>query len=238
MDLLSASEALAEQLDRLEFSRPVVHVYNPLRYAWRPHREYLNRFGGCSKKAVFVGMNPGPWGMAQTGVPFGEVTVVRDWLQITEPVERPGGEHPKKPVQGLNCHRSEVSGKRLWGLMRDRFHTPDSFFRHYFVLNYCPLLFLDGNGANLTPDKLPASERRSLVAVCDQALCSMIQYLQPEYVVGVGNFAAVQAATALQGLPVRVTRILHPSPASPAANRGWQEAALQQLTEAGIPFAP
>lgn len=183
-------------------------------------------------------MNPGPWGMAQTGVPFGEVAIVRDWLKIVEPIGKPEGEHPKKQVTGLACRRSEVSGKRLWGMIQDRFGTPASFFDQHFVLNYCPLLFLDKNGANLTPDKLPAGERRDLVAACDQALRRMIVFLAPEVVVGVGNFAAVQAETALQGLPVRITRILHPSPASPAANRGWQEIALRQLEEAGIPFQP
>lgn len=238
MDIVTVSEALAEQLDRLEFSGQVAHVYNPLRYAWRPHREYLRRYGATGKKAVFLGMNPGPWGMTQTGVPFGEVTVVRDWLQITEPVERPGREHPKKPVQGLNCRRSEVSGKRLWGLIRERFQTPDRFFREHFVINYCPLLFLDGNGANLTPDKLPAAERRRLMDACDQALRQMIELLSPDFVVGVGNFAAIQAEAVLQGLPVKVSRILHPSPASPAANKGWQELALRQLVESGIPFLP
>lgn len=238
MNLVTISEGLAEELDRLDFSSPVAHVYNPLRYAWRPHRAYLSRYGASGKQAVLLGMNPGPWGMAQTGIPFGEVTVVRDWLQITDSVERPRDEHPKKPVLGLGCRRSEVSGKRLWGLIRDRFQTPERFFRRHFVLNYCPLLFLERNGANLTPDKLPSDERRAVSAACDQALRQTIEYLRPEYVIGVGNFAAAQAESALQGLPVTVVRILHPSPSSPAANRGWSEVALRQLAEAGVPFLP
>ena len=35
-----------------------------------------------AKRVVFLGMNPGPFGMAQVGVPFGEVAAVRDWLRI------------------------------------------------------------------------------------------------------------------------------------------------------------
>jgi single-strand selective monofunctional uracil DNA glycosylase len=31
-----------------------------------------------------------------------------------------------------------------------------------------------------------------------------------------------------------VVRILHPSPASPAANRGWSAAATEQLIAAGV----
>lgn len=238
MDLVSISENLAEQLDRLPFSHPVAHVYNPLRYAWEPHRQYLSRYGAPGKRTVFLGMNPGPWGMTQTGVPFGEVAVVRDWLQITDPVTQPAGGHPKKPVLGLECRRSEVSGRRLWGMIKEIFETPERFFRENLVINYCPLLFLDAGGANLTPDKLAAAERTALSAACDDALRRMIEYLKPEHVVGVGNFATAQAEMALQGLPVRISKILHPSPSSPAANRGWQEAALKQLAAAGVAFVP
>ena len=238
MDLVKISKNLAEELDQLKFSPPVVHVYNPLRYAWKPHQEYLTRYGSSGKTAVLVGMNPGPWGMAQTGVPFGEVAVVRDWLQITGAVDSPANEHPKKRVEGLACRRSEVSGKRLWGMIRERFIDPACFFSDFFVLNYCPLLFLNGQGVNLTPDKLPGAERGSLLKACDLALRYSVEHLQPEYVIGVGNFAAVQAEIALQGVPVTITKILHPSPSSPAANRGWQEVALRQLTESGIQFQP
>jgi single-strand selective monofunctional uracil DNA glycosylase len=176
--------------------------------------------------------------MTQTGVPFGEVAVVRDWLKITDPVMRPAGEHPKKPVLGLECRRSEVSGRRLWGMIKEVFETPQRFFRENLVINYCPLLFLDAGGANLTPDKLAAAERAMLSAACDHALRRMIQFLQPEHVVGVGNCAAAQAEIALHGLPVKIVKILHPSPSSPAANRGWQEAALKQLAESEVAFVP
>lgn len=238
MDLITISETLAGELDQLHFSAPVAHVYNPLRYAWKPHREYLLRYGNSGKKAVLVGMNPGPWGMAQTGIPFGEVAMVRDWLKVVDEIIKPADEHPKKRIEGLQCGRSEVSGKRLWGMIRERFEHPDNFFPRFFVLNYCPLLFLDAHGVNITPDKLPAAERVSLLSACDRALRSIMMYLEPEYVIGVGNFAAAQAEIALQGMPLTITKILHPSPSSPAANRGWQDMALRQIAAAGIDFQP
>ncbi|MBN1838257.1 MAG: single-stranded DNA-binding protein, partial [Spirochaetales bacterium] len=144
------------------------YVYNPLQYARRPHEAYLTLYGGSRKRVVFVGMNPGPWGMAQTGVPFGEVGIVRDWLRIQRPVERPPAEHPKRPVAGFATLRSEASGRRLWGLVRERFRTPQAFFVEHFVDNYCPLLFLDGAGHNLTPDKLRAPDRERLYPPCDE----------------------------------------------------------------------
>ena len=51
---------------------------------------------------------------------------------------------------------------------------------------------------------------------------------------GVGAFAEQRAAQALAGIDVRIGRVLHPSPASPAANRGWSEAATRQLVELGV----
>jgi single-strand selective monofunctional uracil DNA glycosylase len=234
MNLQQIADTLAKELENLAFSPPVTHVYNPLVYAKEPGALYLGRYGSEPKEAVFLGMNPGPWGMAQTGVPFGEIAMVRDWLGIEAEVGRPEHEHPKKKVEGFDCRRSEVSGRRLWGLFRSRFGESERFFDRFFVLNYCPLLFLDTEGRNITPDKLKLSEREPLLAVCDQALRRSIVHLRPKFVIGIGGFAAERAEAALTGLNIRVGRILHPSPANPAANRNWEEKALQQLQEQGI----
>ena len=234
MDLLQITEVLVKELALLKFSPPVAHVYNPLVYARQPHERYLSRYGEGPKETLFVGMNPGPWGMAQTGVPFGEVSIVREWLGIEGEVEKPATEHPKKRVEGFSCRRSEVSGRRLWGLFRECSGSPERFFARFFVLNYCPLLFLDREGRNITPDKLKTAERRVLLDICDSALRRAVEFLRPAHVIGVGSFAAEQAATALQGLAIPVGRILHPSPANPNANRNWQETVLAQLREQGI----
>jgi single-strand selective monofunctional uracil DNA glycosylase len=208
-------------------------VYAPLGYAWPLARAYLERFGGRPKEVVFVGMNPGPFGMAQTGVPFGEVRAVRDWMGLAGTVVAPRGVHPKRPVQGLDCPRSEVSGARLWGAFARRCGDPESFFRRAFVLNYCPLLFLGETGSNLTPDKLPAAERTPLERICDEHLAEALAYLSPRIAVGVGQYATKKLATlALPGLVV--ASIPHPSPASPAANRGWDALARKSLVAAGI----
>ena len=235
MKLTEIADELARELANLDFSPPAAYVYNPLDYARSPYDRYLKRYGGGVKEVLFVGMNPGPWGMAQTGVPFGAVTPVRDWLKLgDEAVGRPQREHPKRPVEGFDCRRDEVSGVRIWGWAQKTFGTPERFFERFFIGNYCPLLFLDEGGRNVTPDKLKASDRETLLPPCDRALRRTAEALGVERVIGVGVWAEGRARTALQGLDVEIGRVLHPSPASPAANRGWAEAATRQLAAIGI----
>ena len=234
MTLVDVSRTLSESVARLKFAEPVHCVYNPLDYARAPHELYLSRYGGGPKEALLLGMNPGPFGMVQTGVPFGDVTMVRDWLRVSAPVERPQHEHPKRPVLGFDCPRSEVSGARLWGWARDRFGTPERFFRRFFVANYCPLAFVEAGAKNRTPDKLPAAEQQALSTACDEALRNVVRLLRPRIVVGVGGFAERRARVALAGENVSIGTILHPSPASPLANRGWAETIERQLVELGV----
>ena len=232
--LVPTAEQLRKRTRRLRFAPPVTHVYAPLDYAWAPHRLYLERFGAETREILFVGMNPGPFGMAQNGVPFGDTAMVRDWLEIEAPVERPRREHPKRPVLGFAMRRGEVSGARLWGWARERFGTPERFFRRAFVWNYCPLAFMNESGRNVTPDKLPRAERDPLFGLCDEALASVIAHLRPETVVGIGGFAARRAAPLAQAAGARMGTAPHPSPASPAANRGWPGIFDSALRDLGV----
>lgn len=222
-------EQLRDRTHGLRFGPPVTHVYRPLEYAFQPFAQYLQRFARPGVRAVLLGMNPGPFGMVQTGVPFGEVAAVRDWMGICAPVQPPDAQHPKRPVRGFDCPRSEISGQRLWGWACRRFGEPQRFFRKFFVLNYCPLAFVEESSANRTPDKLPAAERLPLFQACDEAVRRAMEVLRPQWVIGVGDFAAKRARIALEGLPLQFGRIPHPSPASPAANRGWDQLVEAQL---------
>ena len=234
--LVESAERLAVGLRELQFAPPVAYVYRTLDYAWDAHQQYLERFGKGKKQVVFLGMNPGPFGMTQTGVPFGEISAVRDWMGIEMPVGKPVPEHPKRHVEGFQCQRSEVSGRRLWGLFADRFTSADAFFKDHFVLNYCPLVWMSATGANLTPDKLPAAEMVAVEAACQTHLQEVLAALDPSWLVGVGAFAEERLRRTAQavGSKAAIGRILHPSPASPAANRGWAEAAGRQLADLGV----
>lgn len=232
--LILAAKRLNEAVDCLKFSAPVSHVYNPLCYAWAGHEQYLQKFGNGPKSIVFLGMNPGPFGMVQTGVPFGEISAVRDWLGVECAISKPKSEHPKRLVTGFECGRSEISGQRLWGLFARRFGSATKFFAEHFVLNYCPLAFVEITGRNRTPDKLPASEQQPLFAACDQHLLAAIEALAPQWVIGIGNFAVKRAEHVLGDRSIKFGCILHPSPASPAANRDWAAVATRQLQDLGV----
>jgi single-strand selective monofunctional uracil DNA glycosylase len=238
--LIRAAQRLIGCLDNLKFGLPIVYVYNPLEYAWSAYRSYLERFAGSEgthKRVLLLGMNPGPWGMAQTGVPFGEIAMVREWLGIEEPIGRPAKEHPRRPVTGFATTRSEVSGRRLWGLMRQRFGTAKEFFRQHFVGNYCPLLFLDSEGKNITPDKLRSADRQYLFHCCDKHLGATIRILDPDWLIGVGRFTEQRLQNVQDLMRDRernVVGILHPSPASPAANKNWAGQTTQRLVSLGI----
>ncbi|MGH1359426.1 MAG: uracil-DNA glycosylase family protein [Burkholderiaceae bacterium] len=246
--LTAAAKRLRTKVNKLQFAGQVCWTYNPLDYAWAPHQQFITRFGNSRKRVLFLGMNPGPFGMMQTGIPFGEVAAVRDWMQIDAPVDTPASFHPKRPIQGMACTRSEVSGRRLWGWAQERFGSAENFFTDCFVVNYCPLVFLGETGRNLTPDKLPAAELAPLQAACDEHLLRIIQILSPEWTLGVGGFAAKRLSHVLGGnientprpasdSPAdgpRIGQILHPSPASPLANRGWAPAVEKQLAAMGL----
>jgi len=232
--ILQHGKQLRTAVNKLSFADPVTHVYNPMDYAWAMHEAFIERFGGGGKRVLMLGMNPGPWGMAQTGLPFGEITAVKNYFEIDAAIGKPDNEHPKRQVVGLACERSEVSGRRLWELMAERYPDPADFFNDHMVVNYCPLVFMAESGKNITPDKLPAGEREPLEKACDEHLLALVETWQPQWVVGVGAFAEKCAQRALDGKGLKFGRILHPSPASPIANRGWAPQAEKQMVELGL----
>lgn len=233
--LHSATNQLIQKLDQLHFAAPTSHVYNPLVYARKSHDLYLNRYGLGKKRVLFLGMNPGPFGMTQTGVPFGEIAAVRDWMKITAPVASPEHQNPKRPITGFDCKNSEVSGRRLWGLFAQRFGAAENFFKEHFVINYCPLVFMEEGGKNRTPDKLPNSEIKPVYEACDDFLTQAVDYFQPEWLIGVGAFAAGRAKTLLPKFPdLKVSQVLHPSPASPLANKDWPGEATKTMEKLGV----
>lgn len=242
--VLTAARRLAEETDALRFSAPVSYVYNPLVYAWPLHEAYIRAAATSRKRVVFLGMNPGPFGMGQTGVPFGDPTFVRDWLSLSGAIAKPPLEHPSRPVLGLESPRGEVSGTRVWGAIARHWRTPTKFFADHYIANYCPLLFLEPSGRNRTPDKLSVGDKTRLFKACDRHLRAVIDALEPQIVIALGVFAERQARAVLSGREPKVTvaRILHPSPANPLANRDWVGVVTGELRALGVcrqrPAAP
>ncbi len=234
--IVAAARRLAREAGALAFSPPVAFVYNPLEYAREPHEQYLERYAAGDKRIVLLGMNPGPWGMAQTGVPFGEVDTVVHWLGVHGPVKVPAAVHPRVKVQGFDCSRHEVSGTRLWGFLRDRYGSAESMRRELLVSNYCPLLFLDEAGRNVTPDRLRRADQEALFEVCDRFLRVVVQAVRPQWLVGVGRFARERAQAFIEatGASVRITSILHPSPANPRSQKDWAGTVRESLHRDGV----
>jgi single-strand selective monofunctional uracil DNA glycosylase len=230
----TSARELSRQVEKLQFSAPVAFWYNPLNYAWAPHQLYLQKYAAGRKKVIWLGMNPGPWGMAQTGVPFGEINMVKNWLEVEAEVHSPADEDPRRPITGFRARRSEVSGRRVWGLFAERYASAQAFAQDNFVMNWCPLIFFSDAAVNITPDKIATNDRARLYDLCDEHLRSVVAATEAEIVVGIGRFAFERARDALVGQSVKVGQILHPSPASPRANRGWAKEAMTDLAPLGL----
>ncbi|EDO49461.1 predicted protein [Nematostella vectensis] len=233
-DVFDIETTVCRAMCMIDFGFPVCYIYNPIEYASETHINFLDKYCTSTKKVLFLGMNPGPFGMAQNGVPFGDTSFVKDWLEIDGEVRKPLKEHPKRPILGLDCKRSEVSGSRLWGLIKQLCKTPEVFFSSCFIHNYCPLVFMNESGKNITPPNLPVEQRKQLYNICDQALIEMVELLGTDTVVGIGKFAEGRCRSVLKDSSIRVYPLMHPSPASPIANAGWSEIAMRQLQEAGL----
>ena len=227
--MIEASSKLRDDVEKFADSLvkegSVDAVYNPLAYAWEPHRAYLELASGGGAKTLLLGMNPGPHGMGQMGIPFAATSVVRELLKITNlEVGQPRKPHPKIPISGLDLPKEEVSGTRLWGLLANEYGSAESIFKSVFLLNHCPLMLFSGERAtNITPDKITGPTTKALLERCDEHLREVVDIMQIERVIGVGRYSEKRALNALSGIDISVTTCWHPSPASPLANRNKGE---------------
>lgn len=124
--------------------------------------------------------------------------MVRTWLEISGEVGKPEVEHPNRPIHGLHCTKTEVSGTRFWGLFRNLCGSPGQFFKNCFVHNYCPFCFMAKTGKNITPPMLKGEVKAQLQDACDHALLEVIQLLGVEWIVGVGKYGADRAKAILR----------------------------------------
>lgn len=231
--ITNRTKKLSEEVSELVFSFDG-YIYNPLDYAWNAHSEFIEKYITHKVDTIFLGMNPGPFGMMQTGVPFGEINAVKNYLKIGAHIGKPQNEHPNRPVEGMNIKRSEISGLRFWGMVQDFYPEPSEFFKTNAVFNYCPLGFISSvkTAKNITPESLVKSEREALDRVCLNYLADIVEILEPKYLVGIGKYAE-EKLKKVAGSRF-VTSIIHPSPGNPMANNGWKEKTIGKLRELGI----
>ena len=206
----------------IENNSNIDYAYNPLDYAWKPHKVYLEKYGGLGAKTIIMGMNPGH-GMGNTGIPFGCPEKVKTYLDITNlKVKQPMKTHPKRKITGLECTKPEISGKRIWGIIEEIYGSPTNAFNEIFVLNHFPLWMFNESGQNITPDKLRKSTTKEIFTACNKYLTDVIQILNCKTIIGVGKYAQKMAKLALYDIEIEtiiVKEIPHPSPANPLANK-------------------
>ena len=223
--LIEAASRLRDDVDpigdKLVIEGSVDCVYNPLMYAWDIHKAFIELGGDKGADTLLLGMNPGPHGMGQMGIPFSATKVVRELLGIRNlEVKKPRNPHPKREVTGLDWHKEEISGTRLWNLLEEHYGTVENIFSNVFILNHCPLMLFKGERAtNITPDKISGRNAKELIERCDQHLRELVDIMNIKKVIGVGKYAEKRANIALKGTNVEITSCWHPSPASPLANR-------------------
>ncbi|XP_059053181.1 single-strand selective monofunctional uracil DNA glycosylase-like isoform X1 [Achroia grisella] len=236
-EFLDLIDQLNVNLEKLQLPNSVQCIYNPTIYARNTFEQYVRKYCNTKKKVMFFGMNPGPWGMSQTGVPFGEVASVRDWLHIIGPVGKPPTELSNRQVNGFNCKRPEISGKRFWGLFKKICRNPENFFHSSFVYNYLPQQWMKNSGANVTPGEFSASDMRPLYAICDPIFVKVLEIYEVETIIAVGKFCEKRAQKAIkQYLPnatIQIFYLPHPSPRS-VNNTNWEEKAENCLKNFNI----
>jgi single-strand selective monofunctional uracil DNA glycosylase len=215
---------LSHNCEKINFSGQGLVVYNPLNYAKLATAQYLDTYGQGRKEVLFLSLNPGPFGMAQTGIPFGDVYWVTKYLKIHNTIEQPkDAVHPKRPILGFDCTRKDVSADRFWKLISSFYPNATTFFQKNFLWTFAPLYFCDKSGKNITPDKINLVSRKELEQICLEALKNIILSLQVNNVISIGAYVYknVLKLDAEVLNKIEVENIPHPSPLNPANNKGW-----------------
>lgn len=227
--LLGFSKTLVQSLQKIDigqFTNDII-MYNVLDYAWDAWEQYITQYAKGTAHTLVLGINPGPHGMVQTGIPFGNISTVQHYLNIQPNIQHDKiSPHPRRPVLGLTYTREEPSGKLLWGTIQEMYPNPNDFFSDFFVLNYCPLAFFsnDEKASNLTPDKLPKIYQSHIEILCSKHLAQYLVGFQITRILAVGKYTQQIAGKVLEGggldilMPkqkIEVQYLTHPSPLNP-----------------------
>lgn len=284
MDLIKTTRALADDLHALRCPAGVSHVYNPLRYMWPAHERFLSRHyvrereslpnvgrldlyrpagTAKSRRYLILGMNPGPHGMVQTGLPFGDVVNAAAMLgyktgdQIPAPDLASVALHPSRPVIGLSATRREASGERLWGGLASIWGSLDAVLADCFAANYCPLAYFadDASGTNVTPEEFgkrtvngkpnpryDTAYAAELDEVCLPYLVRVARAMRVEVILAVGRYAEVKAKIIAALCPEatrrcpspKVVYLTHPSPLATRSAGEWATMARHALDAACV----
>lgn len=69
---LDLIDELNVSLEQLHLPSEIQCIYNPTVYARHTFEIFVQKYCNSKKDIMYFGMNPGPWGMSQTGVRISE----------------------------------------------------------------------------------------------------------------------------------------------------------------------
>ena len=209
--IIELYKSLNIELDELKFFPPCFYVYNPLSYCFESFKIYFEYLNTEEEINLFFGINPGPFGMAQTGIPFGDKETVKNYLKI-EPkidIDKIPKQHPKKQILGLEVKRVEKSGRIFWGVIKEFYPEKYDFFKSNFVLNFCPLCFLDEQGRNITPKVLRKEDQIALYKILEIFMLKLFKLIKIKKLIAIGDetFSYLNALNT----KLKIQTIIHPA---------------------------
>lgn len=193
----------------------VRRILNPLVYAWHLHEEYMGKVPQGTK-ILFVGMNPSPSSL--TGIPFYEKDAMTNLFGaplLTQLLN----EMPAK----YRGNETSESGQRFWEFVFKKFGSYDKFFRYCFIINYCPLIFMNKDGGNVPLDGFNDASQsllKNLMAISDSGLKDIIDHIKPTLIIGIGRYAFNRVRQANTS-NIKCYQIRHPSPATGMTSDQW-----------------
>ena len=226
-------------------------VWNPGRYGERWHRRFRETYPPGPNPVLLLGLNPGPYGMGQTGIPFTDIRRLESDLPELAARLRTDGESIGLPglappdLRRRLDRTFESSSIRVYRFLRLAGGSAGAGWRRVVAANPCPMLFMEG-----TVNRTPADLRRALrkrggrlervtarLEECDQLRreCAReaVRVLEPRGVILLGRNIqeALAGDPSLGAVPGGVLAWEHPARAVPDAwagglvravrRRGW-----------------
>jgi single-strand selective monofunctional uracil DNA glycosylase len=226
-------------------------IWNPGLYAASWHALFRKEYPASAGCILVFGLNPGPYGMAQTGIPFTDLKRLREHLpRLAKGLERRGcslagvGLAPRS-LRPYLSRTFESSAVRVYRFLSRGWGSAEDGWRSVVVANPCSLLFMDAAGENRTPaDLVGAVSRRtgSLVAArrlrerCNAlrrlAAREAVRVLSPRGVVLLGKDAQRAMQTGIAPLlgPDSILGWEHPARAVPDR---WAMGLLEEIKRRG-----
>ncbi len=228
-------------------------IWNPGLYGETWHARFRRLYRPGQHPLVVFGLNPGPYGMAQTGIPFTDIRRLVSALPDLAAELRGRGERVEPPglaPPGLRPYLSrsfESSAVRVYRFLKKGWGGAERGWTEVVVANPCTLLFIDpAEGKNRTPADLARAARlrgsgrdqvRELVEsfgrIRIRCAVESIEALSPRGAILLGKDVQAALGPALRRIlgEARVIPWEHPARAVPES---WASGLLSALRRRGL----